>query len=74
MTPFGGHLAREDVHHEKCAPGSTLEYEDEAVKLLINTGGTVAKAAREFGVPGAPFGRWVDAYRERQTAGDGARS
>ena len=50
----------------------TPEYKDEAVKLVINTGRTIAKVARELGVKEQTLGRWVNAYRARQEDGDGA--
>jgi transposase len=52
----------------------TPEYKDEAVKLVVNTGRTVATVARELGVKEQTLGRWVNAYRTRQQAGDGALS
>ena len=52
----------------------TPEYKDEAVKLVVNTGRTVATVARELGVKEQTLGRWVNAYRDRQQAGDGALS
>jgi transposase len=53
----------------------TPEYKDEAVKLVVNTGRTVATVARELGVNEATLGRWVNAFRARQDgAGDGALS
>jgi transposase len=48
------------------------EFKDEAVKLVINTGRTVAEVARELGVLEATLGRWVKAFRDRQDTGDGA--
>ena len=54
----------------ECAP----EYKDEAVKLVVNTGRTIAVVARELGVKEQTLGRWVNAYRSRQEAGDGALS
>lgn len=50
------------------------EYKDEAVKLVINTGRTVAVVARELGINEATLGRWVNAFKGRQDAGDGALS
>ncbi len=50
------------------------EYKDEAVKLVVNTGRAVATVARELGVKEQTLGRWVNAYRVRQQAGDGALS
>ncbi len=52
----------------------TAEYKDEAVKLVVNTGRTVATVARELGVKEQTLGRWVNAYRDRQQAGSGALS
>jgi len=52
----------------------TPEYKDEAVKLVVNTGRTVATVAGELGVKEQTLGRWVNAYRARQQAGDGALS
>ena len=52
----------------------TPEYKDEAVKLVINTGRPVAVVARELGVKEQTLGRWVNLFRERQQAGDGALS
>jgi len=50
--------------------GFTPEYKDEAVKLVINTGRTVAIVARELGLNEATLGRWVHNFRARATAGD----
>ncbi len=50
------------------------EYKDEAVRLVINTGRAVATVARELGVNEATLGRWVNAFKARQDAGDGALS
>jgi len=52
----------------------TPEYKDEAVKLVINTGRPVATVARELGVKEQTLGRWVNLYKSRQDAGDGALS
>lgn len=52
----------------------TPEYKDEAVKLVINTGRAVATVARELGLKEQTLGRWVNDYRVRQQAGDGALS
>ena len=52
----------------------TPEYKDEAVKLVIDTGRPVATVARELGVKEQTLGRWVNVYRARQEAGDGALS
>ncbi len=52
----------------------TAEYKDEAVRLVINTGRTVAVVARELGINEATLGRWVNAFKSRQDAGDGALS
>ena len=53
--------------------GFTPEYKDEAVKLVINTGRTVATVARELGINEATLGRWVNAFRVRAAAGEGAQ-
>ena len=50
------------------------EYKDEAVKLVINTGRPVATVARELGVKEQTLGRWVNVFKVRQEAGDGALS
>jgi transposase len=52
----------------------TPEYKDEAVRLVINTGRAVATVARELGINEATLGRWVNAFRACQDAGDGALS
>ena len=52
----------------------TPEYKDEAVRLVINTGRAVATVARELGVNEATLGRWVNAFKARQDAGDGGLS
>jgi transposase len=52
----------------------TPEYKDEAVKLVINTGRAVATVARELGINEATWGRWVNSFKARQDAGDGALS
>ena len=50
------------------------EYKDEVVKLVINTGRPVATVARELGVKEQTLGRWVNVFKARQEAGDGALS
>ena len=52
----------------------TPVYKDEAVKLVINTGRPVAVVARELGVKDQTLGRWVNLFKARQGAGDGALS
>ena len=52
----------------------TSEYKDEAVRLVINTGRPVATVARELGVQEATLGRWVNLFKARQGAGEGALS
>jgi len=48
----------------------TPEYKDEAVKLVVNTGRTVATVARELGIKEQTLGRWVNLVKARgQTAG-----
>lgn len=74
VTPSGGHLVREDLHHGKTASGVTPEYKDKAVKLVINTGRPVAVVALELGVKEQTLGRWVNLFKSRQDAGDDALS
>ncbi len=50
----------------------TPEYKDEAVKLVVNTGRAVATVARELGIKEQTLGRWVNVFKARQEAGDGA--
>ena len=50
----------------------TPEFKDEAVRLVINTGRAVATVARELGIHEATLGRWVNAFKARHDAGDGA--
>jgi hypothetical protein len=58
LTPDGGHLTRENVHHGKHTPREfTPEFKDEAVKLVIDTGRPVSTVARELGVKEATLGR-----------------
>jgi transposase len=52
----------------------TPEYKGEAVKLVINTGRTVATVARELGINEATLGRWVNSFKAGQDVGDGALS
>ena len=52
----------------------TPEFKDEAVRLVINTGRAVATVARELGINEATLGRWVNAFKARQDAGDGGLS
>lgn len=52
----------------------TPEFKDEAVKLVVGTGRPVAVVARELGVVEQTLGNWVNAWRVRQEAGDGALS
>ncbi len=52
----------------------TPKYKDEAVKLVVNTGRPVAVVARELGVKEQTLGRWVNLFKSRQDAGDGALS
>ena len=54
--------------------GFTPEYKDEAVKLVINTGRTVAVVARELGVQESTLGRWVHDFRARASASQGGLS
>ena len=39
---------------------------------MINTGRAVATVAREYGINEATLGRWLNAFKVRQDAGDGA--
>ena len=50
-------LVREDAHYGTHTSGFTPEYEDEAVKLVINTGRTVAPVVRELGLKEQTLGR-----------------
>src|SRR5665213_3867589 len=50
--------------------GFTPEYKDEAVKLVINTGRTVATVARELGLQESTLGRWVHDFKARAVAGE----
>ena len=52
----------------------TPEYKDEAVKLVMSTGRAVSVVARELGIKEQTLGRWVNLYKSRQDAGDGALS
>ena len=54
--------------------GFTPEYKDEAVKLVINTGRTVATLARELGIQESTLGRWVHDFRAWAAAGEGGLS
>jgi transposase len=63
-------LVREDAHYGTHTSGFTPEYEDEAVKLVINTGRTVAPVARELGLKEQTLGRWVHDFRARAAAGE----
>lgn len=50
------------------------EFKDEAVKLVVNTGRTVAAVARELDVKEQTLGRWVHAARDRAEGGSEAIS
>lgn len=52
----------------------TPEYKDEAVKLVINTGRTVAVVARKLGVNEGTLGRWVKVCKHNQGETGGALS
>ena len=52
----------------------SVEYKDEAVGLVINTGRPVATVARELGINEATLGRWVGAHRAGEGAGSAALS
>src|SRR5450631_4846924 len=53
--------------------GFTPEYKDEAVKLVINTGRTVAVVARELGIQESTLGRWVHDFKARAVAGEAGK-
>ena len=46
------------------------EYKDEAVKLVINTGRTVAVVARELGIQESTLGRWVNLQKDGHDGGE----
>ena len=46
------------------------EYKDEAVKLVINTGRTVAVVARELGIQESTLGRWVNLQKDCHDGGE----
>jgi transposase len=48
----------------------SAEYKDEAVKLVISTGRTVAVVARELGINEATLGRWVNLHKDRHGVGE----
>jgi len=50
------------------------EFKDEAVRLVVNTGRTVAQVARDLGVLEATLGWWVNAFKARRDAGEGVLS
>ena len=50
--------------------GFAPEYKDEVVKLVINTGRTVATVARELGLKEQTLGQWVHDFRARASAGE----
>ena len=52
----------------------TPEYKDEAVKLVINTGRPVTTVAHELGINAPVLGRWVSAFKARNTLGETAMS
>ena len=41
------------------------EFKDEAVKLVVNTGRSVATVAQEVGIPSQILGKWVKAYKSQ---------
>jgi transposase-like protein len=47
----------------------TAEYREEAVRLALDSGRSVAAVARELGVHEGTLGNWVNRYR-REHAGD----
>ena len=46
------------------------EYKDEAVKLVISTGRTVAVVARELGIQESTLGRWVNLQKDHHDGGE----
>lgn len=48
----------------------TPEFKEEAVKLVVCTGRTVAAVAREIDVQEATLGRWVKAFRDEHVETD----
>ena len=47
----------------------TAEYREEAVRLVLDSGRSIAAVARELGVNEGTLGNWVNRYR-REHAGD----
>jgi transposase len=47
----------------------TREFKEEAVKLVVESGLSKAKAARDLGVPESVLGRWVQRAEEQQQVG-----
>ncbi len=47
----------------------TAEYREEAVRLVLDSGRSIATVARELGVNEGTLGNWVNRYR-REHAGD----
>ena len=43
----------------------SVEYKDEAVKLVVASGRTVPQAAKELGLNQSTLRNWVDAYRSK---------
>ena len=47
----------------------SLEFKDEAVKMVIETSRPIARVAKELGINDGTLGNWVSAYR-REHAGE----
>jgi transposase len=47
----------------------SLEFKEEAAKMVVETSRSIAEVARELGLNGTTLGYWVAAYRESH-AGD----
>ena len=47
----------------------TAEYREEAVRLVLDSGRSIATVARELGINEGTLGNWVNRYR-REHAGD----
>jgi transposase len=47
----------------------SLEFKDEAVKMVIETSRPIARVAKELGINEGTLGNWVSAYR-REHAGE----
>ena len=55
----------------------SLEFKDEAVKMVIETSRPIARVAKELGINDGTLGNWVSAYRRSmpgRTAADRERT